>query len=116
MITNRRREHAVVLPAGTPGVLLGRDLAGVGGREGVLNGGRCARLNLTNGIAEDLNVYFLARVTRDAAPVVFGGAVLPASESLSVTFDREDCAAWELAVMTESANGGGVTVDWTVLR
>ncbi len=107
MITNRRREHTIVLPAGTPGMLLGRDLAGVGGREGVLNGGRSARLNLTNGIAEDLNVYFLARATRDAAPVVFDGAVLPASE---------DCAAWELAVMTESANGGGVTVDWTVLR
>ncbi|MFO0630139.1 MAG: hypothetical protein U0325_31555 [Polyangiales bacterium] len=49
MIANRRREHTVTLEAGVPGMLVGRDLTGRGGHEGVLNGGRRARLNLTNG-------------------------------------------------------------------
>ena len=116
MITNRRREHTVTLEAGVPGMLVGRDLTGRGGREGVLNGGRRARLNLTNEIAEDLSVYLLARATPEAAPIPFGMQLLPAGDSLAITLDGQDCAAFELLAQTESANGGDVIVDWMVLR
>ena len=116
MITNRRRERTVTLPAGADAALVGRDASGAGGREGVLNGGRRARLNLTNGIAEDLSVYLYSRATRGATPVVIGVQTLPASDSLSVILDESDCAAYELYAEAGSAAGGDVVVDWTVMR
>lgn len=116
MITNRRSQRTVTLGAGATGVLVGRDAQGNGGREGVLNGGRRARLSLTNGIAEALTVYVYARATRDADPVVISTLALGSEDSLSTVFDAEDCAAHDLFAETTSDTGGDVVVDWTVMR
>jgi len=117
-VTQRMKQRAIAIPAAGTVALVGT-YQGAGGREGVLNGGAAARLNLTNSINEDLVVLVYAEATRGATPVLqLPTAILPANGTLALTFgdDLSDLAAYALSIQTFSALGGNVTADWTVVR
>lgn len=117
-ITQRMRQRTITMGVGDTAALVGT-FQGAGGREGVLNGGRAARLNLTNGINEDLSVEVYFAGTRGATPVLQPPAyVLPALGNLVITLgdDASDLAAYEASIRTTTALGGAVTADWTVTR
>ena len=117
-ITQRMKQRTIAIPVGGTVALVGT-YQGAGGREGVLNGGIAARLNLQNSIAEALTVQVYVEATRGATPVLQSTTyTLPSLGTLSIKLgnDIADLAAYALSIRTSSTLGGNVTADWTVVR
>lgn len=119
MITNRLRERTVTLAAATITAIVGRDLQGQGGLEGVLNGATAAVATITSSIASATTVQVGVRAARGATLTIIEPAaplVVPANDALAIRFEREDLAAYEIGLYAQNAAGGDLSVAWEATR